>query len=64
MPNLPDEKFRKIGNASIDGATIALYSITRRRKLEQFINSIDHVQLEKEPDFFEYFVNGCQYGHV
>ncbi len=61
IPNLPNEKFRKIGNASIEGATIALYSMSRRRDLEKLVKTIPHVELETDLGFFDYFVDGCQY---
>lgn len=61
IPNLPNPKFRKIGNAAIEGAAIALYSTSRRNDLEQMVKRITHVELETDPQFFDYFVDGCQY---
>ncbi|MBF0289713.1 MAG: DUF4445 domain-containing protein [SAR324 cluster bacterium] len=61
IPNLPGEKFRKIGNAAIEGAAIALYSTSRRRDLEKMVKKIPHVELETDLDFFDHFVDGCQY---
>lgn len=61
IPNLPDEKIVQIGNAAIEGATIALMSKSKRDELETLIKTIRHVELETDPDFFEFFVIGCQY---
>jgi len=64
IPNLPHEKITQVGNASIEGATIALCSLTRRRGLEETVGKITHVELETHPHFFEFFVEGCQYAPV
>ncbi len=61
IPNLPDEKIVQIGNAAIEGATIALMSKSKRDELEALIKTIHHVELETDPNFFEFFVIGCQY---
>jgi len=61
IPNLPDEKIIQLGNGSIEGATMALRSVTARRRLEQIVTTIEHVELETDPHFFDYFVNGCQF---
>jgi uncharacterized 2Fe-2S/4Fe-4S cluster protein (DUF4445 family) len=61
VPNLPNEKILQVGNAAIEGATIALLSTSRRRELEKMVKEIEHVELETDPDFFDYFVNGCQF---
>lgn len=61
IPNLPNHKFRKIGNGSIEGATIALCSTSRRKDLEKMVQQISHVELETDAEFFDFFVEGCQY---
>ncbi len=61
IPNLPKEKILQVGNAAIEGATIALLSITRRKELEEMVQDIEHIELETDPNFFDYFVNGCQF---
>lgn len=61
IPNLPTEKIVQIGNAAIEGATIALLSNQRRMELEEVVKSVTHVELETDPNFFDYFVNGCQF---
>lgn len=61
IPDLPNEKIIQIGNAAVEGATLALLSLTRRRELEERIKTIEHVELETNPDFFDHFVEGCQF---
>ncbi len=61
IPNLPLERIVQVGNASIEGASIALLSKTRREELEALVKRIKHVELETDPDFFDHFVTGCQF---
>jgi uncharacterized 2Fe-2S/4Fe-4S cluster protein (DUF4445 family) len=64
IPNLPDHKILQVGNASIAGATVALLSRARRRELEELVKRVQHCRLETHPDFFNYFVEGCQFDPV
>jgi len=50
-----------VGNLAIEGASIALLSVSRRRELEAQVRSIAHVELETDPNFFDHFVAGCQF---
>jgi uncharacterized 2Fe-2S/4Fe-4S cluster protein (DUF4445 family) len=61
IPNLPDAKIVQVGNASIEGACIALLSLSRRRTLEEYVKTVEHVSLETDPGFFDQFVAGCQF---
>ncbi|GAB5559457.1 MAG: ASKHA domain-containing protein [Synoicihabitans sp.] len=61
IPDLPDEKIVQIGNAAIEGACLALLSVSRRRDLEERVKTIEHVELETDPNFFDHFVEGCQF---
>jgi uncharacterized 2Fe-2S/4Fe-4S cluster protein (DUF4445 family) len=61
IANLPREKIVKVGNASLEGATIMLLSCTMRRKIEELVRGIEHVELETTPDFFDIFVEGCMF---
>ena len=61
IPDLPDEKITRIGNAAIEGATLALLSINQRRELEETVRKIEHIELETDKDFFNHFVEGCQF---
>ena len=51
----------KIGNASVGGATAVLLSKEKRAEIESFVKNIEHIELETTPDFFEVFVEGCQF---
>jgi len=44
-----------------DAAKAVLLSRSRRESLERLIGRIEHVELETTPDFFEVFVEGCQF---
>ncbi len=58
---VPRDRIRKAGNASLRGAKRALLSVESRRKLEALTPRIEHIELETSPDFFEIFVEGCQF---
>jgi len=64
IPNLPDRKIAQIGNASIEGACIALLSRTKREELETLVKKVKHCRLETHADFFNFFVEGCQFNPV
>jgi uncharacterized 2Fe-2S/4Fe-4S cluster protein (DUF4445 family) len=51
----------KVGNASIAGAKQMLLSRRKRRSIEEFVRRAEHIELETTPDFFEVFVEGCQF---
>lgn len=59
IPNLPDHRTVQIGNAALEGATIALCSMSQRKMLEKLVQSADHLALEEQERFFDYFVDGC-----
>ncbi|MEO7676589.1 MAG: ASKHA domain-containing protein, partial [Verrucomicrobiota bacterium] len=61
IPNIPDAKIVQVGNASIEGACIALLSKTKRGELENLVKRVTHCRLETHPGFFDYFVEGCQF---
>jgi uncharacterized 2Fe-2S/4Fe-4S cluster protein (DUF4445 family) len=58
---VPAGRVRKAGNASLRGARRALLSMTDRRRLDALASQVEHVELETTPDFFEIFVEGCQF---
>ncbi len=64
IPNLPTEKIVQVGNASVEGACIALLSRTKRAELEALVKRVQHCRLETHPGFFDYFVEGCQFAPV
>jgi uncharacterized 2Fe-2S/4Fe-4S cluster protein (DUF4445 family) len=64
IPNIDDSKILQVGNASIEGACIALLSQTKRMELEGLVKKVTHCRLEADPNFFDYFVDGCQFNPV
>ncbi len=61
IPNIADDKIVQVGNAALEGATIALVSRTRRLELEALVRRVEHCRLETHPNFFDFFVDGCQF---
>ncbi|HLZ53405.1 MAG TPA: ASKHA domain-containing protein [Verrucomicrobiae bacterium] len=64
IPNLAGSKILQVGNASIEGACLALLSGTKRLELENLVKKAVHCRLEAHPNFFDYFVEGCQFNPV
>lgn len=58
---VPEERVVKVGNAAARGAREILLSGSRRGALERLVQAIEHVELETTPDFFDLFVDGCQF---
>jgi uncharacterized 2Fe-2S/4Fe-4S cluster protein (DUF4445 family) len=61
IPNIADEKIVQVGNAALEGATIALVSQSRRQELETLVTKVEHCRLETHAGFFDFFVDGCQF---
>ena len=61
IANLPTERIDKVGNASLEGATIMLLSGAMRDEVEEMVRRIEHVELETTSDFFDIFVEGCTF---
>lgn len=61
LPDLPDERFVRVGNAALAGAAQALLSCRARQRLEAIVQRVEHVRLEAHPRFFDLFVDGCQF---
>jgi uncharacterized 2Fe-2S/4Fe-4S cluster protein (DUF4445 family) len=61
IPSLPAERIVHVGNAAIEGASIALLSVPRRQELEALVRRVEHCRLETHPAFFDFFVEGCQF---
>ncbi len=64
IPVMPHSKVVQIGNAAIEGASIALLSPARRQELEELVRRVEHCRLETHPRFFDFFVDGCQFRAV
>lgn len=61
IANLPTERVVKVGNASLEGATLMLVNGDLRKRMERLAPRIEHVELETTPDFFDIFVEGCMF---
>ena len=64
IPNIADTKIVQVGNAALEGATIALVSRAKRDEIEALVKRIEHCRLETHPEFFDFFVDGCQFRPV
>jgi uncharacterized 2Fe-2S/4Fe-4S cluster protein (DUF4445 family) len=64
IPNLPGERIVQVGNAAIEGACMGLLSKSKRAELEDLVKRVEHCRLETHPQFFDYFVEGCQFKPV
>ena len=64
IPDIAEERMVQVGNAAIEGATIALCSTNRRSALERLVGQVTHVELETDEQFFNHFVEGCLYRRV
>ncbi len=58
---VPEDRIVKVGNAAVQGAREILLDRNQRAALEETVKSIEHIELETTPDFFEIFVEGCQF---
>jgi uncharacterized 2Fe-2S/4Fe-4S cluster protein (DUF4445 family) len=58
---VPVQRVIKVGNASLRGARELLLSVRARERLGPLLRRIEHIELEQTPDFFELFVDGCQF---
>jgi len=54
----------QVGNAAIEGACIALLSRSKRAELEKLVKRVTHCRLEAHENFFNFFVEGCQFSPV
>src|SRR5580658_6781787 len=64
IPNVPPSRIVQVGNAAIEGASIALLSKSKRQELEELVRTVEHCRLETHPRFFDFFVEGCQFKPV
>ena len=62
--NYPTKRIKKIGNSALEGATKLLLSNMLRKKLLEQVTKINHLELETKEEFFDYFVEGCQFKEI
>ena len=55
------ERVERVGNAALRGASMLLLSRSKRHELSDLVRRVEHVELETEGDFFDLFVDGCQF---
>ena len=58
---IPEANVVKVGNAAVAGATAVLLSNKKLTDIEALVKNIEHIELETTPDFFDVFVEGCQF---
>ncbi len=51
----------KVGNAAVQGAREVLISKGKRQSIERLVKGVEHIELETTPDFFDIFVEACQF---
>ena len=61
IADFPPSKITKMGNASLEGATLMLISGKMRQTAEDLVRRVEHVEWESTPDFFDIFVEGCMF---
>ena len=58
---VPEDRVVKVGNSAVAGARQMLLSRRKRRAIEELVQRIEHIELEMTPDFFDVFVEACQF---
>ncbi len=61
IPDVPDSRVCQVGNAALEGAAMALCSLPHRQLLDRLIGQAEHIELEKDEGFFDYFIDGCMF---
>jgi uncharacterized 2Fe-2S/4Fe-4S cluster protein (DUF4445 family) len=64
LPDLPLERFRFVGNASLTGARLALLSDEARRRLRRDAQRITYCELSVEPAFMDEYVSALFLPHT
>ncbi len=60
-PELPHQRIRYVGNASLSGARWALLSTAARRRAEELARQTRHVELSTDPDFALEFATAMRF---
>ncbi|MDR1065292.1 MAG: ASKHA domain-containing protein [Oscillospiraceae bacterium] len=64
FPELPEERFRYIGNSSLSGAYAILMSADASKKLSELAKSITYVELSTQSGYMDSFVAACFLPHT
>ena len=51
-------------STSITRSSASVVSMSRRREMEDMVRRVEHCRLETHPQFFDFFVDGCQFRRV
>lgn len=57
----PNTEIIKIGNSALQGSIMLLLNTKLRKRFDNLVKSIKHIELETDENFFEHFVEGCQF---
>ncbi len=64
FPDLPQDKYRFIGNGSLGGARLALISAERRREVEDIFEKMTYFELSVDNDFYNEFSSSLFIPHT
>jgi uncharacterized 2Fe-2S/4Fe-4S cluster protein (DUF4445 family) len=64
FPNLPEDKYRYVGNTSLAGAYAMLISDKAERKLSELARSMTYIELSTQPGYMDSFVAACFLPHT
>lgn len=62
LPTIDVEKIKRIGNAAISGAVLALLSEHKREEARWLAQRIEYIELADQPDFQEIFLRSLNFG--
>ncbi len=61
IASVKHENIHRVGNTALEGASQMLLSAKLRYQIEETCKNIEHIELETTEDFFDLFVDGCQF---
>lgn len=64
FPDVPDEKYRFIGNGALGGARLALLSGKRRREAEEIFEKMTYLELSVDNEFYDEFSSSLFIPHT
>ncbi|OGS44381.1 MAG: hypothetical protein A3K76_03885 [Euryarchaeota archaeon RBG_13_57_23] len=64
FPDVPQEKYRYIGNGSLGGARMALLSAKKRKEMNEIFNKMTYLELSVDNDFYSEFSSSLFIPHT
>ncbi|OGS57215.1 MAG: hypothetical protein A3K60_05950 [Euryarchaeota archaeon RBG_19FT_COMBO_56_21] len=64
FPDVPQEKYRYIGNGSLGGARMALLSAKKREEMNEIFNKMTYLELSVDTDFYTEFSSSLFIPHT